>query len=117
MVATVGWQAQLQPTTINPELIFRIRRDGSGTDGQIVFQDSDSRFLGASVSPVSSEFSTTINHTENPIPAIVGIFQQYFLTAELTGATGNAIIKGPVNLTGVTFGFVHTYKIEEKSNN
>lgn len=102
--ATVGWEVQLLNQTIIPELIFRIRRGGSGSNSPIVFQIQDSQYLPdfqQFIMPIN--FNTSFDHSENPSPSIVGSYQQYYLTVQQIGI-GNVSIIGPVNLTGMILG-------------
>jgi len=99
--ATIGWEAQLLIVNIVPKLLFRIRRGGTSAPATVVFQTTDSVFLGtASEGPWTPlDFTTSFQHTETAIPAIVGTFQQYALTVEHIGQNV-ATITGPVHLDG-----------------
>ncbi|OBZ16412.1 hypothetical protein A7975_00275 [Bacillus sp. FJAT-26390] len=104
MYSTVGWQAQVTTMTIAPELIFRIRRGGFGTNSPIVFQTSDSALLiGNTAISMNIGMTTAFDHTELPPMSVIGVAQQYFLTVQNIGV-GNASIVGPVNLTGFVLG-------------
>ncbi|WP_042161415.1 hypothetical protein [Paenibacillus gorillae] len=104
MYSTVGWQALVGTSTIAPELIFRIRRGGFGTNSPIVFQTSDSALLiGNTAISANIGITTAFNHTELPPMSVIGVAQQYFLTVQNIGV-GNATIVGPVNLTGFVLG-------------
>jgi len=102
--ATIGWEAQLLVVNIVPKLLFRIRRGGTGLSAPVVFQTTDSVFLGtASEGPWTPlDFTTSFQHTENATPAIVGTFQQYALTVEHIGQNV-ATITGPVHLDGTVY--------------
>jgi hypothetical protein len=99
--ATIGWEAQLLIVNIVPKLLFRIRRGGTGAPAPVVFQTTDSAFLGtASQGPWSAlDFTTAFQHTEAATQGIVGTFQQYALTVEHIGQNV-ATITGPVHLDG-----------------
>ncbi|WP_042161413.1 hypothetical protein [Paenibacillus gorillae] len=102
--ATVGWETQLLNQTVIPSLIFRIRRGGSTTSSPIVFQTNDAQYLpdfNQFIMPIN--FNSSFDHSENPIPSIVGTFQQYFLTVQNNGI-GSAAVIGPVNLSGMILG-------------
>ncbi|WP_282942382.1 hypothetical protein [Paenibacillus sp. RC67] len=104
MYSTVGWQAQITSTTIAPELIFRVRRGGYGTNSPIIFQTSDSALLiGNNSISMTIGMTTAFDHTELPPMSVIGTAQQYFLTIQNIGV-GNASIVGPVNLTGFVLG-------------
>jgi len=106
LFAAVGWQAQLTELPVTPEVIFRIRRGGFTPASTLIFQTTDSIFLGAGnlVPDLTSEVTMSFHRAALPdTPAIAGTFQQYFLTAELAG-TGGAAINGPVTLIGRVIG-------------
>ena len=102
--SSVAWRAQ-QPSTDTPKLIFRLRR--SSLNGPVVFQTTDSVFLGITepdeTSGVPYDCTTDFISTESPDAPMVGTFQQYFLTVELAGSS-TATITGPINLTGRVIG-------------
>ncbi|WP_053371891.1 hypothetical protein [Paenibacillus sp. FJAT-27812] len=102
--ATIGWEAQLLIVNIVPKLLFRLRRGGTGAPAPIVFQTTDSAFLGtASEGPwVALDFTTSFQHTETATPAMVGTFQQYALTVEHIGQNV-ATITGPVHMDGIVY--------------
>ncbi|MCK9860211.1 hypothetical protein [Paenibacillus sp. ATY16] len=102
--ATIGWEAQLLLLTIVPKLLFRIRRGGTAAPAPIVYQTTDSAFIGTrDEGPwVSLDFTTAFQHTEMATAALVGTFQQYALTVEHIGQ--NAVtITGPVHLDGTVY--------------
>lgn len=102
--ATIGWEAQLLLLNIVPKLLFRIRRGGTSAPAPVVFQTTDSVFLGtASEGPwVPLDFTTSFQHTENATAGIVGTFQQYALTVEHIGQN-SVTITGPVHLDGTVY--------------
>jgi hypothetical protein len=102
--ATIGWEAQLLLLTIVPKLLFRIRRGGTGAPATVVFQTTDSAFLGTAFEGpwTPLDFTTSFQHTEGATPAIVGTFQQYALTVEHIGQNV-ATITGPVHLVGTVY--------------
>ncbi|MFF2479860.1 hypothetical protein [Paenibacillus sp. NPDC058071] len=102
--ATIGWEAQLLTLNIVPKLLFRIRRGGISAPAPVVFQTTDSAFLGtAQEGPwVALDFTTSFQHTETAIAPIVGTFQQYALTVEHVGQN-TATITGPVHLDGIVY--------------
>lgn len=104
--ATVGWEAQLSLLPLVPEVIFRIRRGGFTPASTLIFQTTDSVFLGAGnlIPVLTSDLTTSLQRSDSPdTPAIAGTYQQYFLTAQLSG-TGGATIIGPVTLLGSIIG-------------
>jgi hypothetical protein len=102
--ATVGWEAQLLMANIVPKLLFRIRRGGTSAPATVVFQTTDSVFLGtAQEGPWPAlDFTTSFTHTETAVQSIVGTFQQYALTVEHIGQSV-ATITGPVHLDGIVY--------------
>lgn len=104
MRGTVGWEGQLLIVAELPKLVFRLRR--SSTIGPIVYQTTDSAFVGLPPEQgplIPLDFTSTFVHTESADPLLVGTFQQYFLTVQHNGF-GNATIVGPINLTGMVVG-------------
>jgi len=101
---TVGWNGQFLINTEMPKLVFRLRR--SSAAGPIVYQTTDSAFMGAPPDQgpyIVLDYTCSFVHTESPDPSTIGTFQQYFLTVQLTGF-GTANIAGPINLTGMVVG-------------
>jgi hypothetical protein len=106
LFATVGWEAQLLQLPLVPEVIFRIRRGGFTPASPLIFQTTDSIYLGAGnlVPVLTGDQTMSFHRAASPdTPTIVGTYQQYFLTAELTGM-GGATISGPVTLIGGIIG-------------
>jgi hypothetical protein len=106
LFSSVGWEAQLSLLPLVPEVTFRIRRGGFTPASTLIFQTTDSIFLGAGnlVPILTSDLTMSFYRAASPdTPAIAGTYQQYFLTAELTG-TGGATISGPVTLIGQIIG-------------
>jgi hypothetical protein len=103
--ATVGWETQFFGQNITPELTYKIRRGGTGTNGQIVYETTDGAFLGTgNPTPIPPlDYTTSLTHSEVPDPSIVGTNQQYYLTVTLTGS-GNATITGPITFIGQVLG-------------
>ncbi|ANY66219.1 hypothetical protein BBD42_06885 [Paenibacillus sp. BIHB 4019] len=102
--ATIGWEAQLLLLNIVPKLLFRIRRGGTSAPATVVFQTTDSVFLGTvSDGPwVPLDFTTSFQHTEAATAGSVGTFQQYALTVEHIGQN-SATITGPVHFDGIVY--------------
>ncbi|OBZ09212.1 MULTISPECIES: hypothetical protein [Bacillales] len=106
LFSSVGWEAQLSLLPLVPEVIFRIRRGGFTPASTLIFQTTDSIFLGAGnlIPVLTSDLTMSFSRAASPdTPAIAGTYQQYFLTAELSG-TGGATISGPVTLIGQIIG-------------
>lgn len=106
LIATVGWEAQLSLLPLVPGVIFRLRRGGFTPANTLIYQTTDSVFLGAGnlVPVLTGDLTMSLFHVAPPDnAAISGTFQQYFLTAELTGSGGAAIV-GPVTLIGNIIG-------------
>jgi hypothetical protein len=101
--ATVGWEAVLNGNTV-PKLLFRIRRGGTGAPATVVFQTTDSVFLGTPQEAPwpALDFTTSFEHTETATQSLVGTFQQYALTVEHIGQNV-ATITGPVHLDGIVY--------------
>jgi hypothetical protein len=102
LLASVGWQAQLEADAVAPEVIFRIRRGGLTPGSALIFQTSDSVWLDAGhlVPALTADLTTSLHCAAPPdTPAIARTIQQYALTAQLTGS-GAAAISGPVTLAG-----------------
>jgi len=106
LAATVGWEAQLSLLPLVPEVTFRIRRGGFTPASTLIFQTTDSVFLGAGnlIPVLTADLTMSFQRSDSPdTPAIAGTYQQYFLTAQLSG-TGAATISGPVTLLGSIIG-------------
>jgi len=102
LFATVGWEAQLSLLPLVPEVTFRIRRGGFTPASPLIFETTDSVFLGAGnlVPVLTNDLTMSLHRSASPDNgATPGTFQQYFLTAQLSG-TGGATISGPVTLIG-----------------
>jgi hypothetical protein len=102
--ATIGWEAQLLLLNIVPKLLFRIRRGGTGAPAPVVFQTTDSAYVGTAFEGpwIPLDFTTEFQHSETATQAMVGTFQQYALTVEHIGS--NVVtLTGPVHLDGTVY--------------
>ncbi|MCD1258087.1 hypothetical protein B5M42_004440 [Paenibacillus athensensis] len=100
---TVGWQPDLALLTpLLPVVTFRIRVGGSAPSFPLLFETSDSAFLGTGIllPLLSNPVTTSFTHAEK---ATAVRPDAYFLTAELVGL-GAASIVGPVHLSGSVIG-------------
>jgi hypothetical protein len=102
--ATIGWEAQLLLLNIVPKLLFRIRRGGTSAPAPVVFQTTDTVYVGTAFEGpwIPLDYTTEFQHTETAVPGIVGTFQQYALTVEHIGSNVAKII-GPVHLDGTVY--------------
>jgi hypothetical protein len=96
----VAWKAIRDVQIVKiPKFTFRVRRGGTGTDGTVVFQSTDSHFLKPIFQQAPFDPHTSFIFIDEPTQSMVGTFQQYFLTVQFTGR-GSATITGPLNLIG-----------------
>jgi len=90
ILASVGWQISATASITNPEIRFRIHRDG--VPGTTVFDTIDSG------SGLGRRFTTSLTHAETNISHGE---HQYTLTAFIaTGAAGDIAVTDPINLDG-----------------
>jgi len=98
--ATVGWLPDLVLLTpVLPRLTVRIRQGSSAPNSPVIFESSDSAFLGAGnlIPLLSTPVTTSIQHAN--VAGGMGV-ASYFLTLEL-GGIGSATLVGPVHFSGM----------------